>query len=150
MKEYAYNKKAGFDYEFLEKYEAGLVLTGQETKSIRRGHLSLQGAYVIVQNNEVYLINAVVPPYQVANTPADYKPTRSRKLLLRRAEIQSLVGAVKQKGLTLVPIKAYNRENKIKLEFALARGKKTFDKRAAIGQRENDRRLRRAIREKTE
>jgi len=150
MAEYAYNRKAGFEYEFLEKYEAGLVLSGQEAKSIRGGHISLQGAYVVIQSGQAYLLNATVSPYQANNTPKDYEPTRSRKLLLHKEEIKSLIGATKQKGLTLVPIRVYNKSGKIKLEFVLARGKKSFDKRESISKRENDRRLRREIRGKLE
>jgi SsrA-binding protein len=150
MSDYAYNKKAGFDYLFLEKYEAGLVLFGFEVKSIRAGHISLQGAYVIVRGNEAYLLNATVPPYQMKNTPDSYDPVRSRKLLLNKKEIDSLAGATKQKGLTLVPIRVYNKSGKIKLEFALSRGKKSFDKRESIGKRESDRRIRREIRGKIE
>jgi len=174
MAEYSYNRKAGFEYEFLEKYEAGLVLSGQEAKSIRHGHISLQGAYVVIQGHQAFLLNATVSPYQVNNTPKDYEPTRSRKLLLHKDEIKSLIGATKQRGLTLVPIRVYNGQRvrgensfssrtnepiisggynklgKIKLEFALARGKKSFDKRESIGKRESDRRLRREMRGKTE
>jgi SsrA-binding protein len=150
MSDYAYNKKAGFDYLFLEKYEAGLVLFGFEVKSIRAGHISLQGAYVIVRGNEAYLLNATVPPYQMKNTPDSYDPVRSRKLLLNKKEIDSLAGATKQKGLTLVPIRVYNKSGKIKLEFALSRGKKSFDKRDSISKRESDRRIRREIRGKIE
>jgi len=150
MAEYTYNRKAGFDYEFLERYEAGLVLLGHEVKSIRNSHLSLQGAYVIIRGNEAYLINATVPPYQANNTPDDYEATRTRKILLNKAEIKSLIGATKQKGLTLVPIRVYNKSGKIKLEFALARGKRSFDKRDSIGKRESDRRIRRELRGKIE
>ena len=150
MSDYAYNRKAGFDYEFLDKYEAGLVLSGQEAKSIRQGHVSLQGAYVIIQGNQAFLLNATVSPYQVNNKPKDYEPTRSRKLLLHKDEIKSLIGATKQKGLTLVAIRVYNKSGKIKLEFALGRGKKSFDKRESIGKRESDRRLRREMRGKDE
>ena len=144
----AYNRKATFDYEILETYEAGLILFGYEVKAIKTGHLSLAGAYVIIRDNEAYLINAHIPPYQPKNTPADYDPYRSRKLLLRKPEIASLIGKTKQKGLTLVPLKVYTKHGKLKLEFVLARGKKKFDKRDKIIERETKRKIDRAIREK--
>ncbi len=150
MSDYAFNRQAGYDYEFLDKYEAGLVLSGQEVKSVRAGHISLQGAYVVIKNDEVWLLNANIPPYQPNNAPADYDPTRSRKLLLHKNEIRSLIGQAKQAGLTLVPIRVYNKLGKIKLEFVLARGKKTRDKRQIIGRREANRRIQRAVRGKIE
>ena len=148
MPDYAFNRQAGFEYEFLEKYEAGLVLSGQEVKSIRAGHLSLNSAYVILQGEEAWLLNANLPPYQPKNTPAGYEPTRSRKLLLKRDEIRSLIGLTKQTGLTLVPLRAYNKANKIKLEFFLGRGKKQRDKREAIKKRDFQREQRRFLRAK--
>ncbi|MBU2037415.1 SsrA-binding protein SmpB [Patescibacteria group bacterium] len=150
MPDYAFNRQAGFEYEFLQKYEAGLVLIGQEVKSIRDSHISLKGAYVVLKDEEAWLINANIPAWQPKNTPAGYEATRSRKLLLREHEIRSLIGQSKQTGLTLVPIRVYNSKGKIKLEFALARGKKSFDKRAIIGRREADRRIQRVLRGKTE
>src|SRR3989344_537056 len=146
MSDYAFNRQAGFEYEFLDKYEAGLILGGQEVKSIRAGRLSLQGAYIVIKGEEAWLLNANIPPYQPNNLRAEYDPLRSRKLLLHKHEIRSLIGQSKQAGLTLVPIRVYNSKGKIKLEFALARGKKTRDKRQAIGQREADRQIQRAVR----
>lgn len=143
----AQNKKALFEYEILEKYEAGLVLFGFEVKAIKTGHLNLQGSYVIFKNDELYLINAHIPPYQPKNTPTDYDPYRSRKLLLHRAEIKNLIGRIRQKGLTLVPLNVYTKERKIKLEFALARGKKKADKRETIKKREAQREIRRTVKE---
>ena len=148
MPTFAYNRKATFDYEILETYEAGLILFGYEVKAIKTGHLSLVGAYAIIRGNEAYLINAYIPPYQPKNTPADYDPYRSRKLLLHKSEIASLIGKTKQKGLTLVPLKVYTKHGKLKLEFVLARGKKKFDKRDKIIERETKRKIDRAIREK--
>ena len=144
----AYNRKAAFDYDILEKYEAGLVLKGYEVKAIKTGHLSLSGAYVTIKNGEAYLINAYIPPYQPKNMPSDYDPTQTRKLLLHKTEIASLVGKTKQKGLTLIPLKAYTKKGKIKLEFALAKGKKKVDKRQKIIERETKRKIDRAIRGK--
>jgi SsrA-binding protein len=150
MAEYAYNRQAGYDYEFIEKYEAGLSLTGQEVKAVRASQISLQGAYVVIRNNEAFLLNANIAPYQPKNMVGEYSPLRSRKLLMHKAEIRSLIGATKQKRLTLVPIRVYNKKAKIKLEFALARGKRTIDKRAKISRRESDRKIRRAFRGKLE
>ena len=150
MNDYAFNRQASFEYEFLDKYEAGLILSGQEVKSVRAGRLSLQGAYVVIKDEEAWLLNANLPPYQPNNLRGEYNPLRSRKLLLHRHEIRSLIGQSKQAGLTLTPIRVYNSKGKIKLEFALARGKKTRDKRQAIGQREADRQIQRAVRGKIE
>lgn len=148
MPDYAFNRKALYDYEILAKYEAGLVLVGHEVKSIRNGRLSLQGAYVVIKDGEAYLLNASISPYQPKNTPAEYEPTRSRKLLLHQYEIQSLLGRIKQKGLTLVPLRVYNKANRIKLELALARGKKQYDKRAKIKKREFAREKDRLLKDK--
>ncbi|MBU3901250.1 SsrA-binding protein SmpB [Patescibacteria group bacterium] len=148
MSDYAFNRQAGFEYEFLAKYEAGLVLSGQEVKSVRNSHVSLKGAYVVLKDAEAWLLNANIPAWQPKNAPAGYEATRSRKLLLHKGELRSLIGQTKQAGLTLVPIRVYNSKGKIKLEFSLARGKKSFDKRAAIGRREADRRIQRAVRGK--
>lgn len=150
MADYTYNKQAGFDYEFLQKHEAGLVLTGQEVKSIRASHISLKGAFVVIKDEEAWLLNANIPAWQPKNTPKGYEATRSRKLLMHKDEIRTLIGQSKQTGLTLVPIRVYNNQSKIKLGFALARGKKSFDKRSIIGRRESDRRIRRVLRGKIE
>ena len=153
MKILAANKKAGFDYEILENYEAGLVLYGHEVKAIKTGHVSLTGSYVVAKGNEFYLINALIPPYQPPNTPKDYDPQRSRKLLLKKSEIRSLIGKSKTKGLTLIPIKLYTKKSKtpqgrgkIKLEFALAKGKKKIDKREKIKKRDIEREIGRKLR----
>ena len=98
MKELAKNKKAFYDYEILEKFEAGMVLTGQEVKSIKSGRMSLKGSYVVLKDEEPYLIGASVPPYQPANTPKDYNPGKPRKLLLHKTEIKKLIGKSKEKG----------------------------------------------------
>jgi len=148
MKTLAVNKRATYDYEILEKYEAGISLFGCEVKSTKTGHISLKGSYIVIKNNEAYLLNAFIPPYQTKNTPSDYDPSRSRKLLLHKSEIKSLIGKTKQKGLTLVPIKLYTKKGKIKLEFALAKGKRKVDKREKIKKREAERKMRRVLREK--
>ncbi|MFH1894298.1 MAG: SsrA-binding protein SmpB, partial [Patescibacteria group bacterium] len=118
----AENKKAYFDYNILEKFEAGLVLLGTEVKSIRTGHMGLKGAYVVVdRNGEASLIGANISPYQPKNAPEDYRPDRSRKLLLRKKEIDYLIGKSHQRGLTFVPLRVYNKKGRIKLEFGLGK-----------------------------
>lgn len=139
------NKKALFDYEVLEKYQAGIVLTGQEVKSIKNKRMNLHGSFVVLKDNEVFLLNASVPPYQPNNLFIEYNPQRSRKLLLQKSEINELIGKSRQKGLTIVPLKVYNHKGKIKVEFALAKGKRKVDKREKIKTREAQREIDRAI-----
>lgn len=145
MKTLAENKKAYFDYEILEKFEAGMVLTGQEVKSIKYGRINLAGAHVIIRNEEAYLINANVPPYQPKNVPPDYDRTRARKLLLKKLEIQYLIGKSEQKGLTLVTLRVYTKKGKIKLEFAIGKRRKMTDKKELIRKRETEKDLRREL-----
>jgi len=140
------NKKAHFDYEFLEKFEAGLVLKGQEVKSIKSGKMSLTGSYVVLKGGEVYLINANIPPFQPLNAPKEYNTTRARKLLLKKKEIQYLFGKSQERGLTLIPIRVYSNKGKLKLEFAIARGRKKSDKKDLIKKRETDKEMRREMR----
>lgn len=141
----AENKKALFDYEVLDKYQAGIVLIGQEVKAIKQGRINLQGSYVVLKDNELFLLNANVPPYQPKNAPKDYDPKRSRKLLLTKREIDKIIGKTHQKGLTLAPLKVYNHLGKIKIEFAVMKGKKQIDKREQIKRREVDIEIRRAL-----
>lgn len=143
METYAVNKKAHFDYEILETYEAGLTLLGFEVKAIRKGFASVAGSFAVIRGGEAYLLNANIPPYQPGNTPKDYDPTRTRKLLLTKDEIKELVGKTEKTGLTLVPLKLYNKHGKIKLELGLARHKKARDKRETIRKRETEREMRR-------
>ena len=143
MAHYAENRKARFNYEVLEKYEAGIELFGTEVKSVRGGQMSLEGAFVIVRGGEAYLINANVPSYQPKNAPKDYDPLRNRKLLLTKKEIYTLSGSEKNKSLTIVPISVYNKGRKIKVEIALVKGKKKYDKRESIKKRDTDREIRR-------
>ncbi len=147
MKALAENKKAYFDYEILEKFQAGIILIGQEVKAIKTGRISLKGSYVIIKNNELFLIGAHIPPYQPKNAPKDYSPERLRKLLLKKTEIKHLIGKSKEKGLTLVPLKVYTQRAKIKIEFGVAKGKKKADKREAIKKREFKREKERALKE---
>jgi len=148
MASYVENRKARFNYEFLEKYETGIELLGTEVKSVRGGQMSLEGAFVIVRGGEAFLINANVPPFQPKNAPKDYDPLRNRKLLLTKKEIAELSGSEKNKSLTIVPISVYNKERKIKVEIALVKGKKKFDKRETLKKRDTDREIRREIKER--
>lgn len=148
MKILAENKKAYHDYKILEKYEAGLVLNGQEVKSIRAGRASLKGSYVVLRNNEFYLMGANIPPYQPLNAPSDYNPERSRKLLLKKNEIKHLIGKSKEGGLTLIPLQIYTKNAKIKVMFGVARGTKKQDKREIIKKREAEREIRREMKKR--
>lgn len=139
------NKKASFDYEILETYEAGLQLLGFEVKSIRKGSASLVGAFVVIRGDEAYLLNANIPPYQPNNSPKDYEPTRTRKLLLKKSEISELIGKTKKTGLTLVPIKLYNKGSRLKLQVGLAQNKKKHDKRASIKKKDVEREIHRKL-----
>ncbi len=147
MKALTENRKAHFDYQILEKFEAGISLLGQEVKSIKTGKASLAGSYVVLKGSEVYLIGTNISPYQPKNTPPDYNPERSRKLLLKKAEIKYLIGKTQEKGLTLVPLRMYTKKGKIKLEFAIAKGKQKADKREKIKKRDFEREKGRALRE---
>ncbi len=148
MAHYTENRKAYFNYEVLEKYEAGIELLGTEVKSIRGGKMSLEGAFVIVRGGEVYLINSNIQPYQPKNAPKDYDPLRNRKLLLTKKEIEKLAGSEKNKSLTIIPLSVYNKNRKIKIEIALVKGKKKFDKRDSIKKRDTDREIRRQIKDR--
>ncbi|MCX6757871.1 MAG: SsrA-binding protein SmpB [Candidatus Nomurabacteria bacterium] len=148
MANYAENRKARFDYEILEKYETGIELLGTEVKSVRGGRMSLEGAFVIVRGGEAYIINSNIPPYQPANAPANYDPLRNRKLLLTKKEIAELAASEKNKSLTIVPLSVYNKGSKIKVNIALVKGKKQFDKRESTKKRDTDREVRRTLKEK--
>lgn len=143
----AYNKRASFDYTLSDKYEAGLVLQGYEVKSIKTGHISLKEAFVTIHQNELYLTNANVPLYKHAGNVPNYDPTRPRKLLLRRQEIRHLLGKIQEEGLTLVPIRVYTKKRNLKLEFAIGKGKKKFDKRQDIAKKEDFRRMQKALKD---
>jgi SsrA-binding protein len=145
MAVYAENRKARMAYSILETFQAGLALNGQEVKSIKSGRIQLTGSYVTFTGEELFLVGATIPPYQPANAPQDYKQDRSRKLLLRKEELRYLIGKVKEKGLTLVPLKVYNHKRKLKLEFGLVKGKSKADKREDIKKRETDREIERAL-----
>jgi SsrA-binding protein len=145
MKVFSENKKAGFNYEVLEKFEAGLVLFGQEVKSIKTGHINLSGNYVTIIGGEPFLVGVKVPAYQPNNAGADYNEDRPRKLLLNKKEIDYLMGKTKQKGFSLIPLKIYENSGRIKLEFGLAKGKKEFDKKEKIKKRDVERETQREL-----
>jgi SsrA-binding protein len=139
------NKKVSFNYEILEKFEAGIELIGTEVKSIRAGHTSLDGSHILIRGGEAFLVGATIPPYQTKNAGAGYDPIRNRKLLLTQKELFDLEKIEKKKGLTIVPIALYSKGRKIKIEIAVVQGKKKFDKRETIKKRETERDIRRTL-----
>jgi len=141
----AVNRRAYHDYFIDEKYEAGMLLTGTEVKSVRNGRANLRDGYVRIDNGEAWLENVHISPYAQGNLN-NHEPMRPRKLLLHRNEISSLIGKVKQRGYTLVPLRIYFTRNHAKVEVGLARGKRQFDKREAIAEREAKREIARAMR----
>lgn len=138
-----FNRKATADFEVMETFEAGIELLGIEVKSLRKHQGSLLGAHVTVRGGEAFIIAMDIPPYQIKNTPDTYEPKRNRRILLTKAEIHKLASLEAKKGLTIVPISVYNKGKKIKVEIAIVRGKKKFDKRQDIKKRETDRDIRR-------
>lgn len=140
-----HNRKAGFNYEILERFEAGIELSGIEVKSLRAGQGSLDGAFVTVRGGEAFILGMNIPPYQ-PNNNLEYVPERTRKLLLTKTEIERLSGI--ERGLTIVPISVYNKGRKIKIEIASVRGKKKFDKRETIKKRDVEREIRREFRDR--
>lgn len=145
MKILAENKKAYFNYQIIEKFEAGVFLLGQEVKSLKTRGVNLAGSYIVPEDSELFWVGAQIPPYQPKNAPSNYNPERSRKLLLKKSEIKYLIGKTKQRGLTLAPLKLYTEKGKIKLEFAIAKGLKKVDKRELIKKREAEREIERAL-----
>jgi SsrA-binding protein len=141
----AKNRAARHDYEILDQFEAGLVLTGTEVKSIREGRVNLGDAYGVVRNGELWLVNAHISPYGSGGY-VNHEPTRTRKLLLHRREIRRLIGSVERQGLTLVPLEMFFLRGRAKVRLALARGKKLHDKRDDARRREAEREMSRAFR----
>lgn len=135
------NKKAGFNYELLDRYQAGIELLGFEVKSLRAGHASLDASYIYVQNGQAYIKGMHISPYQQGNTPESYDPDRDRRILLTKSEIKTLSELAR--GLTIVPILVYNTGRKIKVELATAKGKKKFDKRETLKKKTTERDIRR-------
>ena len=144
---YAENRRVYHDYEILEKYEAGIVLEGHEVKAVKTGKISIAGSYVKVIDGEVWLLGAVISPYQPLNIRKDYDPQRSRKLLLSKKEISGLVGKSAEKGLTIVPLRVYPKRSLIKIEIGLAKARKKYDKRASIRKKEQKRKIERALKQ---
>jgi SsrA-binding protein len=144
VKVVATNRKAGFEYFLFDRFEAGLALKGSEIKSIRSGQISLKEAYIRVDEKQAWLIEAHIAPYLQANR-FNHDPKRPRRLLLHAKEIRELWDAVRQKGVTIVPIRVYLKNGRAKLEIAIAKGKKIFDKREAIARRDAEREMEREI-----
>jgi SsrA-binding protein len=145
----AVNRRARHDYHIEEVYEAGLALQGSEIKSVRAGRVNLRGSFARVENEEVFLYDAHISPYEQAGTYFNHEPVRPRKLLLHRREIKRLAGLVQQKGLTLVPLRVYFKGRIAKLELGVARGKKLYDKRDDIAKRDAQREMDRAMKSRS-
>jgi len=141
----ARNKRARHDYHILDTWEAGIVLTGSEVKSLRSGKANISDAYGIVKDGEVHLLNLHISPYEQASY-FNHDPTRTRKLLLHKREIRKMIGSVERQGLTLVPLELYFRRGKAKVALGLGRGKKLYDKRADEKRRDDERDMQRAVR----
>ena len=146
MRVIATNRKARHDYYILDTYEAGMILTGSEIKSVRAGRVSLREGYVTARNGELWLVNCYIAPYDQANR-LNHEPRRDRKLLMHRRQINRLARDVQEPGYTIVPLRMYIKDNWAKVEIALVRGKRQYDKRQAIAKREADRRIRRTLKE---
>lgn len=143
----AKNKKAFFDYEITDTFEAGVILTGPEVKSVKAGNVSLKESYAVAKDSEIFLLNAHISPYAFASD-IEMDPTRSRKLLLKSKEIHSLTGKIKEKGLTLIPTKIYLKRGLVKVELGLGKGKKKYEKKEKIKARDIERDINRELRGK--
>lgn len=141
------NKKVNFDYEILEKFEAGIELLGFEVKSLRASRGKLDGAHVLVRGGEAYIVGMSIQPLQPGNAPKNYESERPRRLLLTRKELNTLIGIEASKGLTLVPISCYTKSRLLKVEIASVRGKKQYDKREDLKKRESDREIGRILKQ---
>jgi len=144
MPTYAVNKKARFDYEILETFEAGLVLTGPEVKAVRGKQIKLSGSFVTFHDEVAYLLNTHISKYKYS-TLKDYEPERSRKIVLNKKQIAYLTGKMQEKGLTIVPLSVYTKGRKIKVEIGIGRGKKQYDKKRVLKERQEERDMRRAL-----
>lgn len=145
MANFAENKKAKFDYEILEEYEGGLELFGHEVKSIRVKGADISNAHVLVRGGEAYLVNANIPAYQIKNISEKYNPERIRRILLNKKELIELANQGEKRGLTIIPISLYNKGRLVKLRFAIVKGKKKFDKREKIKERDTNRDMERTL-----
>ncbi|MEK7657713.1 MAG: SsrA-binding protein SmpB [Patescibacteria group bacterium] len=139
----AANKRAYFDYQILETFEAGIELKGFEVKSIKNGRINLAGSYAVIRDNQAWLLNADIPAYQPKNAPKNYDSKRTRRLLLKKLEIKNLIGRIHEKGLTLTPLKVYTKNHRIKMEIGLGKSRKKADKRELIKKRDVKREIRR-------
>lgn len=148
MSVYISHKRAKFDFEILETFKAGISLLGTEVKSIRSGHGKLEGSHVVIRGGEAFLIGASIPAFQKTNASKDYDPERPRKLLLTQKELKELEQKSEKQGLTIVPIKCYNKGKNLKLEIAIARGKKKTDKRQSIKEKDTKRDIERDLKMK--
>lgn len=147
MAVFAENKKAGFNFEILEKFQGGLVLRGAEVKSVMQGKMQLAGSYITLRKGELWLLGSTVSPYQPNNPTARFPQERARKVLVTKRELGTLFGKTQERGLTLVPLKVYSTAaGKLKLEFALSRHKKRWDKRETLKNKEAEREMRRFVR----
>ncbi|MBI4085259.1 MAG: SsrA-binding protein SmpB [Candidatus Liptonbacteria bacterium] len=142
MKNVSENRRARFDYDIIETIEAGIELTGQETKSAKAGRFNLTSSYAVPKNGEFWLVNSSISPYQPKNAPVDYNPERSRRLLLHKSEIKSLYGKLNQKSFSLIPLRAYLKKGFIKIELGLGKSRKKSDKREIIKKRDARREMR--------
>ncbi len=147
IKVVATNRKAYHDYHIEETHEAGIALTGTEIKSVRAGSVNLKDSYAVVKDGEAWLLNVHISSYEPASRQ-NVDPDRTRKLLLHRSEINRLMGRVQEKGLTIIPLRMYLKHNRAKVELALVRGKRQYDKREAIAKRDTDREIQRALKER--
>ncbi len=141
------NRQARYQYHILETYEAGIELKGTEVKSIRAGKCNVRDSYALIRNDEAWLLNLNISPYQAASEYFNHEPRRTRRLLLHKQEIRKLIGKVEQQGLTLVPLKLYFKQGRVKVEIALAKGKKLYDKREDIKKRDDKRAIQRAMKQ---
>ncbi len=141
MKPYIVNKQAGWNYETLETFEAGLSLLGQEVKSLRLGHASINESFIVIEDGELFLVKAYVPPYQIKNASPAYDPYRKRKLLITKKEFRNISRRKTEAGLTLIPISLYDKHGFLKLQIALARGLKKHDKRNVLKDRDAKREI---------
>ncbi len=147
IKRVAQNRRARHDYDILETYECGIALQGAEVKSLRLGQASLQDAYARIEGGEAWLVGAHLAPYEYATGYGRFEPNRPRKLLLHRGQLDELSGIVAQKALTLIPLSIYFKDGRVKVEIALARGRRLYDKRHAIAERDATREAQRTIKQ---
>jgi SsrA-binding protein len=145
VKVIARNRKASYEYQLGERYEAGLVLTGSEIKSIRANKINLQDGFVQEQNGELWLLNVHITPYDHSGTYGYTEPLRARKLLLHKKQIAQIIGRIRERGMTVIPTQVYLKNGRAKVEIALAKGKKLYDKRADIAKRDSEREIRKVM-----